>query len=43
MGAALSAPVINDVSTSVADPPVYTKSSHPAVLSDRVKEVRLVM
>ncbi|KAL4860062.1 hypothetical protein ACK3TF_000277 [Chlorella vulgaris] len=38
MGAALSAPVINDVSTSVADPPVYTKSSHPAVLSDRVKE-----
>lgn len=37
MGQALSAPVINDVSTNLEDPPVFTRSQHPAALSDTVK------
>ncbi|KAL4430179.1 hypothetical protein ABPG77_004961 [Micractinium sp. CCAP 211/92] len=37
MGQALSAPVINDVSTNLEDPPVFSRSQHPAALSDTVK------
>lgn len=37
MGQALSAPVINDVSTNLEDPPVFTRSQHPAALPDHVK------
>lgn len=37
MGAALSAPVINDVSTDLEDPPAFQKSSHAASLPDGVK------
>ncbi|PSC76451.1 hypothetical protein C2E20_0526 [Micractinium conductrix] len=38
MGAAVSAPVINDVSTHLEDPPTFSsKSSHPAALSEGVK------
>jgi hypothetical protein len=37
MGQALSAPVINDVSTDLADPPLFTQSAHPAELPDHVQ------
>lgn len=40
MGAAASAPVINDVTTNPSDPPVFLKSRHSAELSDDVKNVR---
>lgn len=32
MGAAWSSPVINDVATDTADPPRFTRSSHPDAL-----------
>lgn len=35
MGQAASAPLINDVATDLADPPIFTKSSHSATLSDK--------
>lgn len=35
--AALRAPVINDVSTDVDNPPKFTKSKHPDVLSPAIK------
>jgi uncharacterized protein (DUF1499 family) len=38
MGNAASAPVINDVSTNVDNPPKFTKSAHPDHLSDALKE-----
>lgn len=37
MGNALRAPVINDVSTDLADPPAFTASKHQATLPDSVK------
>ncbi|KAL4434132.1 hypothetical protein ABPG75_000573 [Micractinium tetrahymenae] len=37
MGQALSAPVINDVSTNLEDPPVFARSQHPPALADHVK------
>lgn len=39
MGAALSAPVINDVATDPSDPPAFQKSRHAPELSDQVKNV----
>lgn len=38
MGQAFSAPVINDVSTDMNTPPTFTKSNHPATLSQHVKD-----
>lgn len=41
MGNAASAPVINDVSTNVDNPPKFTKSTHPDRLSDALTEAIL--
>lgn len=38
MGNAASAPVINDVTTDVQDPPAFVRSNHPRTVANHVKE-----